>query len=512
MPPMSRVRSLLLIPTLGLLAGLTALGAEESFDEVKARTDFASADQVTALGNWCAANQRQTLARTYWNQAIKLDPEHDGARTALGFVRVGEKWLHKSLVKDGQGQPGKVNQPATNQGGPVRQPGGKAPTAAQVAWDLTLPAPMPNDPWLWDTHISKLPRLGNDSTAMESSIATINRDLDKSGFALLCKALKADFGDLYAAADICRILSSSDRPRARKLFAFVAKASEKITDAGDLEYFAMIAGTLKERNAIPRLIELMDHADARVKASAIEAAADITLLPKRTMTRDTAQRWWELNWNVSERTILGEQLASSDPAVQVEAAAALYEYRDRAIMPVLIRLLRVREVGVNRKAIAVISRIAGERAFDPVGPDEQRKKQADLIEKWWREEGATWIWIEDRNPVAATTAATGKRDFSSENVRLLGSAVRKDSAAAENALVGGGVKSIPALLDGLGSNDQIVRMKAHDILKQISKQDHGFAANAVEDKRAAAIAKWRDWAVGQGFTTEVAVPDQPAGK
>ncbi len=510
---MIRLRSLLLIPVLGLLAGLAVLGAEETFDEVKARTDFASADQVVALGNWCAANQRQTLARTYWNQALKLDPDHDGARTALGFVRVGEKWLHKSLVKEGQGQTAQA--PAAGQGGGrTRTPDGKAPTAAQVPWDLTLPSPMPDDPWLWDTHISRLPRLGNDSTAMESAIATINRDLDKSGFALLCKALKADFGDLYAAADICRILSSSDRPRARKLFAFVAKASEKVADAGDLEYFAMIAGTLKERNAIPRLIELMDHADARVKTAAIEAAADITLLPKKTMSRDTAQRWWELNWNVSERTILGEQLTSADPSVQVEAAAALYEYRDRAIMPVLIRLLRVKDAGVNRKAIAVINRIAGERAFDPVGPDEQRKKQADLIEKWWRDEGATWIWLEDRNPVAATSVATGKKDFSSENVRLLGSAVRKDSAAAESALVAAGPKSIPALLDGLGSNDQIIRMKAHGILKQITRQDHGFDASAAEDKRAAAIAKWRDWAIDKGYATESggAVPDQPAGK
>jgi hypothetical protein len=168
---------------------------------------------------------------------------------------------------------------------------------------------------------------------------------------------------------------------------------------------------------------------------------------------------------------------------------------------VLIELLRLRDRGVNQTAIALINRIAGERAYDPAGEDEVRKRQVDLIERWWRDNGATWIWVEDRT-ASAGPAVTEKQDPLQRAVRELASPRRSEATAAEGNLLGAGEKAVPALIGALGSADAALRAKAHDLLKQISKQDHGFSATAPETERAAAIGKWRKWAIDKELIAE----------
>src|SRR3954468_10420519 len=126
-----------------LLLAAVAFG-EESLDEKVAATDFTSADSVFVLASWCKEHRMPTKAQQYYNQVLRLDKDHEQARAALGFVRVGDRWVNKAFAPPGSGQAaaGGTEEPA----GP--RPTVPGPTAAQIQWDLTLPTdPEPNNPF-----------------------------------------------------------------------------------------------------------------------------------------------------------------------------------------------------------------------------------------------------------------------------------------------------------------------------------------------------------------------------
>ena len=75
------------------LIALCQFGHAESLEERVKATDMSNADSVFELAQWCTENKLPTKARAYLNQVIKLDKDHEGARTALGQVKVGEHWV-----------------------------------------------------------------------------------------------------------------------------------------------------------------------------------------------------------------------------------------------------------------------------------------------------------------------------------------------------------------------------------------------------------------------------------
>jgi len=478
-----------------LLAIIAATGWAETLDERIKATDLSNADQVFELGKWCAANNLPTKARQYYNQAVKLDKDHEGARNMLGQARVGDKWVSAKAA-------GVEAKPAAGPGGAApadRRASGPGPTAAQIVWDLTLPKdPNPQATFI-NSYIERAATAGNDSREMDISVATMKM-ADHLPYAVprLCAALlRPGFKDLYAGSSlVMELLKDGDQAKAKQLLPFLTKASEQVTDSEDLATFAFAAGLLKDKRVLPRLIELLESGDDEVKAAAADGVAGITLLPREQITADRAKQWWDLNHNISDQQTYQEQLNSRDPRVAVEAAKALYQYRDRAIVPVLIRLLRSDERLVCSEAIEVIRQITGSTwSYDPTGSPEQRKKRADELEKWWKEEQFRFRWIDEIKAESANAASpTAAADPATEWVRQLGSVAGNEAASAEGNLVGGSTKSVPALIAGMDNPNRLVRRKCHDLLVKITKQNLPFDPASSDADRAAQVAAWRKWA------------------
>jgi hypothetical protein len=57
----------------------------------------------TALGSWCASNGLDGQAREAWSEAIRLDPDSEAARRALGYVRREGRWVSEDEFHAAQG-------------------------------------------------------------------------------------------------------------------------------------------------------------------------------------------------------------------------------------------------------------------------------------------------------------------------------------------------------------------------------------------------------------------------
>jgi hypothetical protein len=56
---------------------------------------------------------------------------------------------------------------------------------------------------------------------------------------------------------------------------------------------------------------------------------------------------------------------------------------------------------------------------------------------------------------------------------------------------------LPALVKGLGDNDPVVRLAAHEELKSRTGRDFGYQPWGTSDERATALARWRAWITGK---------------
>ncbi len=300
-----------------------------------AATDMSNPDQVFALASWFKEHQRLVSAQKYFKEVLRLDPDHAGARDALGFVRVNDRWVPKAFAPAGS----QSTTPQDPGGGPslVSAPG---PTADQVVWNASLPAdPNPTDPFI-TKYIDRLPTVANDSQEMDVSVATCSdRKYWPSALPRLCQALaRPDFNDLFGAANMVMELSRQGRlEEARPLLPYLVKASSHVTDPEDIEGFCYAAAAFKDRRAVPRLIELIETGNPQVAQAAGEAVAAIAHLPPTALDAAHAHAWWNDNWNRSETESLRAQLLSKDDYAAVEAAKALYGLRDRFMMETAIR-------------------------------------------------------------------------------------------------------------------------------------------------------------------------------
>lgn len=65
--------------------------------------DRNDADQHYLLGLWCRRQNMTREAEYHLNYAVGLDPEHEGARRALGQVKYEGKWMPEAEAKEAQG-------------------------------------------------------------------------------------------------------------------------------------------------------------------------------------------------------------------------------------------------------------------------------------------------------------------------------------------------------------------------------------------------------------------------
>ena len=492
-----------------LLCG--AVRAEETLQDVIKRTDMGSVDAVFTLAEWCAEHNKPTTARQYWGKCIEIDKDYEAARSRLGQVRVGERWVAAAQAPAGSKVAGTGTNAAGGGGTVARGSAGPGPAAKDVAWELALPAAAGGDSGFVDNQIERMNRAKNDSDDMDSAVLTLLRaDCRPQLMPRLANALmRAEFNDIYGACQITlKLLKEGHRGMARKLLPFIATCSEHVTDPDDLETFAYVGPILRDRRLVPRLIELMDHASPAVKKAATTGVSALTLLPVGDLTTAKAKAWWDQNWNVPEHQVLMEQLRSSDPKVSVEAAKGLYELRERSIVPVLTKLLKNDDHIVVNDALAIIGKITGnDWGFSNELPADKKTVIIASLDKWWKENQNRFEWIEDRNAKPDVDAAPGSvaakpADPSLALVQQLASVEGKKSEDAQASLTGKGKEAVPALITGLRDKSTLIRSKCNDLLKAITKQDFKFDAHADEAKLVAAIDAWRKWAISQKIKLE----------
>jgi len=486
---------------------LTAAAWAETFEEMQAKTDMSDAEAVYALARWCVDNLQPSKAQQLYAKVVKIDPQHQGARAARGEVLVGDRWVSKNFAPKGSVGSGKSGDSA-----PGRVAAGPGPSAKDVSWDLSLPKdpnPVPND--FIDGLIERMRTADNDGDPMGRAVATLVRaDNWPTAFPRLCAALaKPAFGDVYGACDIVLDLRKNQKIREiRRLYPFIVKASQEITVAGDLEHFAMVSTLVRERKAIPRLTELLDHQDKGVQSGARDALAAITRLPTKDITTEKLKAWWDANWSASEDQVLIEQLRSSDQSTAVEAAAGLCELRNKEIFPVLFKLLRSDDTAVVKRSIDTIRRATTLDWGLEVGQTpEVRNKRIEALEKWWKEEGARFSWpglpADDASDAPAGAQAV---DPDRDACANLGSTTGTEAQAAEVHLRGRGLMAVPALVTALASSNPLIRRRSHDILRETTKQDFTFDPRADEAKRQSAIDAWHAWAVAQKLVVDADAP------
>ena len=486
-------------PLIVLIAAAGLAFAEDALEDLVKKTDMTSADAVYGLGEWCEKNNKPTKARQYFTKAIELDKDHEASRAKMGQVKVGERWV--SAKDAGVAVPGsKKGEGGTEKA--QRAAAGPGPTAAEVKWELSQSKLTTENPFI-DKQIERMNHAKNDSDDMDSAVLTLynKEDNRKEMLPRLMSALQRDnFDDIFGACQlITKFLKDHDRATARRLFPYVAKASSHVNDAEDLETFAYIAGSLRDRRVIPRLIELMDHKNEGVKSAAIISFSQLSVMPQKDVTSAKAKAWWDLNHNVPERQWLSEQLNNKDPLVSVEAAKGLYEIREKSLVPVVLKLLKTEDREVCKRGIEIIRRITGnDWTYDPGMPVDQKAKKVADMEKWWKENGTRWEWIEDRNAKPAADEAKPV-DPLTVWISQLSSTEGTQAQQAEANLQAKGKEAVPALILGLEHKSPIVRRKCNDVLKAFSKKDVGFDPRAENELAAKGIEAWRKWAESQGI-------------
>lgn len=500
-----------------MLSLLSASAWAETYEEMEQQTDMTNAESVFTLAKWCTDNAKPSKAAQLYAKVIKLDPNHYGARTARGEVLVGDRWVNKTFAPKSGGVASGTGEQTP---GTKRSSGGSGPVAKDVAWELSLPKdPTPGQNDFIDGLIERMRTAANESDPMDRAIATLVRDDNwPTAFPRLCAALaKPGYGDVYGPCGILLELAKGKRTREMKrLYPFIMKASEGVNDAEDLATLAMVSVQMRDRKAVPRLTEMLSHANKDVQEYTREALSAITRLPTKDITPEKAKAWWDANWSASEDAVLLEQLRSSDLATAVEAAGGLAEMRNPDIFPVLFKCMRSDDPTVVKRAIDVLRRATTlDWGISVSLPPDQRVKRIELAEKWWKEEKNRFRWPGIPDTEDGTVAAAAAVDPDREAVNRLASTNGSESQEAEAKLRSRGRSAVAALIDGLASPNPLIRRRAHDILLETSKQNFKFDPRGDDAKRSEAIDAWHAWAVKEKLIAadgEAIEQDEPAPK
>ena len=485
-----RIASLVL---LCMLATLVLQLAAEDYDDVLAATDRKDANSLYNLALWCQENQLHRKARAHFKEVIQLEPDHQSAREALGFVWYDDKWTHVSRV------PGARTKPEP--GAKRADVAGPPPTADQVDWDFTMPPFHVEgvDQWLEQfTTAMNSPDIWSGD--VEVAINTlIMPDYVNSAAAAIAAAYESGrLKQIYGPSMVMQKLATSDNPQhiqeARRMLPFIVRASSKVNDGQQLYNFALAVGMLGDKRVVPRLIEILgvagDGADG-----ARGAISMITGIPEDKVTESEAQKWWDKWHAASASEVFGERLESDDPEVRLMACEQLYAEQDRRIVPVLIEVLKSPEMSVRLRAVALLQQITGNDwglASTELDPKDQAEK-LERLEDWWKEEGNRFVFIEFREALNRPKPAV-KVDPTESKIAELTSTDTATARSARDWLVKQGTAAAPKLVVKLSSDDGILRQKVVEVLREVSGQQFGFDPILGSDEdRAAAAQRWQEW-------------------
>lgn len=483
-----------------LSLGLLSPAYGETYDEALKRTNPSNPEQVLILAQWCQDNNLPTKARQHLFQVLKLDKDHLRARTLLGQVRVGDRWVAKNQLKE------ESKNPARKALTPLEPP----PAAKDIAWNLQIVKdPSPTNQFV-DNYIERMQTEANDSNAMEVSISTL---LEENNWPMslprLCAALqKPTFTDLSGPSGVLQGLRKDGRLRdAKILFPYVVVASARCTDPEDLTAFAYIAGQMRDKRAVPRLIELMNDSRKEVAEAAGEAVSTITALSPKGITVASANAWWGEFHASDDLEILRRQLQSKDASTALAAASQLGALQEKKVIDVLILMLKSEDVKIATKAHQLVIDLTGrDWAYVATDPLDQRLKRVDRLAKWWKENSESFVFpvdpwlvdtslVQNQDSLAADPLRLAVNDLAATDAKLV--------AKAENELLRKAGAAVPALIEGVADENPITARKCHELLQRISKKcDISFSPRDRAEHKHQAIAAWKAWALANKFLAE----------
>lgn len=265
-----RVRTVLGPVTVQRDAVIRVEAAPSIFAEYDARRGMMrdTAAEHVELAQWCAERGFNLERRVHLRRALELDPDCAGARSALGYVRVGGLWVDGRAVVE---KPAARPAAESRSDAPAPGEGEELTRAIQIQWARRIRAIRTNSV---DTGLADLIERGRrEILAIRDPLAVLPlaRELSSGPPAareLLVEALAAFPGDEATVnLAVLALVDDDRRVRAAALSELVKRADPRITpqfrralrsDSDELIKRAAVAlGRLRCRPAVAELIPLL---------------------------------------------------------------------------------------------------------------------------------------------------------------------------------------------------------------------------------------------------------------
>ncbi|MHC4661551.1 MAG: HEAT repeat domain-containing protein [Planctomycetota bacterium] len=248
---------------------------------------------------------------------------------------------------------------------------------------------------------------------------------------------------------------------------------------------AVVLGSLDDERAVPALLNLLEDNSSGVRAVAIESLRRITCVHHdfdpsgderaRKAVLKEWRKWWKRAEPLGREGWLLQGLKDGSDRTRAACARGLFRHGTVGSISALINALGDKLSGVRESADAVLRRLTGlDMGFDPVAPDEERKKKIAAWKSWWdrNEKKDRKGWMLD----ALRNSLPDNRRRAAEDL-----AKYREPEVAK-ALAGALEDPVPG-----------VRATAIQSLRKLTKAHFGFDPDASEKDRAAAVSLWREF-------------------
>lgn len=485
-------RSLAIVALLLVAAAAFA----QSYDEQLANTDRSDPDALYRLVVWCQENSFHARANQHIREIYAIDPNHAPTRELQGFVWDGRRWVHRSRLPGG-GQREEESERSS------ARPTGPGPKAEEIDWELR-PLANPDEDGGLSNFLSGV--IDTMNRGNRSEWATLMLEGQREvGLPLLMQRIADDnYRDLFGPVKILeRLIEEGNVARARRFLPFVMKVSHGDGHrAEDLALFSYIVSKLSDKRVVPRLIQLLDHADDDVQFNTRFALGRFMHRGVDAINAEEAQEWWDRFHSAPDSVIYAESLSHRDPRVRLSAVESITvsDFHEKVI-PVLAELLTQNDRAVYMGATQQLQRVTG-TTWDVRrnASADERQASSERLLAWWEEEKNTFTPVHMRGLVSEEPS-----EEESPETRLavhVAQMADLDEAVSRNALSrlrAAGDDAIAPLINGLQHNDGVVRNRARDLLREMTGENFGFEGMRGDDEqRQRAREAWIDWARTNG--------------
>ncbi|TVR08255.1 MAG: hypothetical protein EA401_14245 [Planctomycetota bacterium] len=483
-----------------IIAALMVVAAAafaQSYDEQLANTDRSDPDALYRLVVWCQENQFHARANQHIREIYAIDPNHAPTRELQGFVWDGRRWVHSSRM------PGGGQQDDDRQREQQARATGPGPKAEDIDWQLR-PLTNPDEDGGLTNFLTGVINSMNRGNRNEWATLMLEGQREVGLPLLMQRIADGDYSDLYGPVKILeQLIEEGNIARARRFLPFVMKVSSGSNHrAEDLALFSFIVSKIGDKRVVPRLIQLLDHADDDVQFNSRFALGRFMHRGVDAINAEEAQEWWDRFHSAPDSVIYAESLSHRDPRVRLSAVESITvnDFHEK-VVPVLAELLTENDRAVFMGATQQLQRVTGSTWDVRMNASQdERETASQRLLAWWEEEKNTFTPMHMRGQVREE-----QEDDDDPTTRMAVFVAQLgdlDEAVSRNALSQlrrAGDDAIAPLINGLQHNDGVVRNRARDLLREITGQNFSFQGmRGSEEERQQAREAWIDWARANG--------------